>query len=98
MTDKRFSFAKLVVVMAVGLLVGAGLCGLDFTLAAHGIGKSTQEFGVGPLDGVSLVVMVLSTAGLGLSLVAWLLAAIFGGHGDEPQRLFEDKNDRDKLS
>jgi len=81
MTDKHSSFAKLVAVMAVGLLVGAGLCGLDFALAARGIGKSTQEFGVGPLDGVSLVVMVLSAAGLVLSLVAWLLAAIFGNTG-----------------
>ena len=77
MTDKRFPFPKLVVVMAVGLLVGAGLCGLDFALAAHGIGRSTQEFGVGPLDDVSLAVMVLSAAGLALSLAAWLLAAIF---------------------
>jgi hypothetical protein len=81
MTDKRFSFAKLVVVMVIGLLVGAGLCGLDFALAAHGIGKSTQEFGVGPLDSVSLVVMVLSAAGLVLSLAAWLLAVIFGSTG-----------------
>jgi len=85
MTDKRFPFAKLVVVMTVGLLVGAGLCGLDFALAAHGIGKSTQEFGVGPLDGVALVVMVLSAAGLGLSLAAWLLAAIFGSRGSKDE-------------
>ncbi|MGA3373442.1 MAG: hypothetical protein ABSC48_16950 [Terracidiphilus sp.] len=85
MTRRRFPFLKLVVVMAVGLLVGVGLCGLDFALAAYGIGKSTQEFGVGPLDGVSLVVMILFAAGLGLSLAAWLLAAIFGsmGSGDE---------------
>jgi hypothetical protein len=83
MTDKRFPFPKLVVVMAVGLLVGAGLCGLDFALAAHGIGKSTQEFGVGPLDGLSLAVMVFSAAGLGLSLAAWLLAAIFRGMRSE---------------
>jgi len=85
MTRRRFPFLKLVVVMAVGLLVGVGQCGLDFALAAYGIGKSTQEFGVGPLDGVSLVVMILFAAGLGLSLAAWLLAAIFGsmGSGDE---------------
>lgn len=77
MTDKQFPFAKLVVVMAVCLLVGTGLCGLDFALAAGGIGRSAQEFGVGPLDGLSLVVMVLSAAGLVLSLAAWLLTAIF---------------------
>lgn len=78
MTDKHFPFAKIVVVMAVGFLIGAGLCGLDFALAAAGIGKSTQEYGVGPLDGASIVVMVLSAAGLLLTLVAWLLATIFG--------------------
>jgi hypothetical protein len=71
--NKRFSFAKLVTVMAVSVLVGIGLCGLDFALAGHGIGKSTQEFGVGPLDAISLVVMGLSAVGLVISLAAWLL-------------------------
>ena len=78
---KRFPFAKIVIVMAVCLLVGIGLCGLDYALAAHGIGKSHKEFGVGPLDGLSLAVMVLSALGLVLSLVAWMLAAIFRSIG-----------------
>ena len=88
MTDKRFPFANLVIVMAVTFLVGVGLCGLDFGLAAGGIGKSTQEFGVGPLDAVSLIVMVLSAAGLALSLAVWLLAAIFRSikSGDDGNR------------
>ena len=77
----RFPFAKLVAFMAVGFLVGLGLCGLDYVLAANGIGKSHEEFGVGPLDGISLVVMVLSALGLALSLVAWVLASIFGSSG-----------------
>jgi hypothetical protein len=87
MTEKHFSFAKLVVVMVVCFLVGVGLCGLDFALAARGLGKSTEEFSVGPLDAVSLVVMVLSAAGLVLSLAVWLLTAIF--------RSIVRKNDND---
>jgi hypothetical protein len=61
-----------------------GLCGLDYLLASRGIGKSTEEFGVGPLDGISLVVMLLSAAGLGITLVAWIVAAIVGSLGSEP--------------
>ena len=75
-TVKRFPFAKIVAVIAVSLLVGVGLCGLDYALATNGIGKSHEEFGVGPLDGVSLVVMAFSAVGLVLSLIAWGLAAI----------------------
>jgi hypothetical protein len=75
---ERIPFAKIVIGMTLGLLVGVGICGLDYALAANGIGKSTEEFGVGPLDNVSLVVMLLSAAGLVLSLVAWLLVAMIG--------------------
>ena len=50
----RISFAKVVVVLAVVFGIGVGLCGLDIFLASKGIGKSTEEFGVGPLDGVSI--------------------------------------------
>ena len=85
-TVKRFPFAKIVAVMAVCLLVGIGLCGLDYALAANGIGKSHEEFGVGPLDGLSIAVMILSALGLILSLIAWMLAAIFrsiGSNGGE---------------
>lgn len=78
-TPKRFPFAKIVIVMAVAFLVGLGLCGLDIALGANGIGKTGEEFSVGPLDGVSLVVMALSAAGLVLSLIVWALAAIIGG-------------------
>ena len=74
-TEKRFPFEKIVIVMAVSFLVGVGLCGLDIALGAHGYGKS-GEFSAGPLDGVSLVVMALSAAGLVLSLIVWLLAVI----------------------
>jgi hypothetical protein len=73
---QRSGMAKTVTALAVALCVGIGLCGLDFFLAAHGIGRKTEEFGVGPLDGVSLLVMLLSTLGLAIALVVWLLIAI----------------------
>lgn len=72
----RFPFAKIVIGMVVALLVGFGLCGLDFALGAHHIGAPPQEYGVGPLDGVSLLVMALSGAGLVASLIAWAIAGI----------------------
>jgi cellulose synthase/poly-beta-1,6-N-acetylglucosamine synthase-like glycosyltransferase len=73
---KRSTFLKVVIVFAVGFMLGVGLCGLDYLLASKGIGKSTEEFGVGPLDGVSLVVMFFSALGLALTLIAWVVAAI----------------------
>jgi hypothetical protein len=72
----RFPFAKIVAVTAVCFLVGIGLCGLDHALGAHGIGRTNEEFSVGPLDGLSLAVMALSAVGLVLSLIAWVVAAI----------------------
>lgn len=92
-------FAKVAAILAVALVIGLGLCGLDFVLAGHGIGKSTEEFGVGPLDGASLVVMILSAVGLAGTLVAWLIAAISGGfrrEDAEPQRLFDDSDRENK--
>lgn len=93
-----FPFAKIVVVLALAFIAGIGLCGLDYFLASQGIGKSTQEFGVGPLDAVSLVVMVLSLASLVLMLIAWALSAIvrsLGPDSNEPQKLLDKKDDRD---
>lgn len=72
----RFPFGKIVVIFAVAFLVGVGLCGIDYLLAANGIGKSTEEFGVGILDGPSLTIMFLSAACLILTLVAWIITAI----------------------
>ncbi|HWE86751.1 MAG TPA: hypothetical protein VG267_17535 [Terracidiphilus sp.] len=75
----RSIFAKIVLVLALVFLCGVGLCGLDFALAARGIGKSTQEFGVGPLDAVSLAAMALSALALLLTLGVWICVAIVKG-------------------
>ncbi|MFZ0395480.1 MAG: hypothetical protein WCF17_00710 [Terracidiphilus sp.] len=77
-TDRSI-FAKIVLVLCLAFLCGVGLCGLDIALAAHGIGKSTEEFGVGPLDGLSLAVMALSAMALVLTVVVWICAAVIKG-------------------
>lgn len=74
--SQRSIFSKLLIIFAAGLLLGFGLCGLDYFLASRGIGKSTQEFGVGPLDGVSLLTMGLSALGLVLTVIAWVVASV----------------------
>jgi len=100
---KRFPFAKIVIVMAVVFLIGLGLCGLDMALGAYGIGSKTgEEFYVGPLDGISMIVMGLSLLGLAVSLLLWALSAIIwgiasSGKDKETQKLFDedDKPNRD---
>jgi hypothetical protein len=71
----RFPFAKIVAILAAAFGIGVGLCGLDYFLAARNIGRSHREFGVGPLDSFSMIVMAFSAAGLVLALVAWAIAA-----------------------
>jgi hypothetical protein len=91
--SKKSAFAIVTIVMALAFVVGVGLCGLDYLLAGNGIGKSTEEFGVGPLDNVSLAVMVLSAIGLVITLVLWLLVTILGSltrKQSEPQKLFDE--------
>jgi hypothetical protein len=98
--SKRSIFSKLLIICAASLLLGIGLCGLDYFLASRGIGKSTQEFGVGPLDGVSLLTMFLSALGLVLTFVAWVITltvrSLIAKPADrEPTRLF-DQDDKDQ--
>lgn len=95
---RSIPFAKIVAVLASAFGVGVGLCGLDHLLAAHNIGRSHEEFGVGPLDAVSLSVMFFSAVGLVLTFIVWLLAGVFGGFSrksSEPQRLFDDSDKDD---
>lgn len=98
----RFSFAKIVAVFAVAFIVGMGLCGLDYLLGANGIGKRDEEFSVGPLDGLSLVVMILSAFGLVISLIAWAVAGIIssdatGRETDGSSRISDSDQDKGRL-
>lgn len=84
---------KAFVVFTVGLLLGFGLCGLDYYLASRGMKSADREFGVGPLDGISLVTMGLSFLGLILTVVVWILSVIVSmliakPADKEPTRLF----------
>lgn len=93
----RSWFAKMVVVLAVAFGIGLGLCGLDGLLVAHGIGRRNQEFAFGPLGGVSLWVMFVSGLGLVVTVLVWVLWVVIrsirdGRGGNDPQRLFDDKD------
>ena len=80
---KRSWLAKMVIVMAISFLVGAGLCGLSIAVASSGF-QSNQEFGGDKfgIGTISILVMVFSLAGLVLSLIAWAIAAAIGSASD----------------
>jgi hypothetical protein len=89
------SFAKIVVIFAVSLGIGLGLCGLGFFLNAHGVGRGSEEFGgVQPMGVLSLLIIVVSSFGLVVSLLAWAVAGMLRSFGwlggNDPQRLFDD--------
>jgi hypothetical protein len=97
--SKTSAFAKVTIFFALALLVGVGLCGLDFALGANGIGKAGGEFSVGPLDGVSLITMFLSAIGLVIATIVWVVAAAirsFSRDDSEPPRLLDEKDDEQK--
>lgn len=80
----RSIFAKAVTVLAVAFGIGLGLCGLDFLLAAHGIGKSsTQEFAVSPLGGLSFALMIVSALGLVATVILWAFLTLFFRDSDK---------------
>ena len=94
--SKTSTFAKVTIFFAISFLVGVGLCGLDYALGAHGIGKDGGEFTVGPLDGLSLAMMILSAIGLVVTTFLCILVAAtrsFSPKEAEPQKLFEDKDE-----
>jgi prepilin signal peptidase PulO-like enzyme (type II secretory pathway) len=96
---ERITFVKVVTVLAVAFGLGVGLCGLDFLLASGGIGKSHGEFGVGPLDAPSLIVMTLSACGLVVTTFLWVVFAAvrsFSRKDSEPPRLRDEKDDERK--
>lgn len=89
-------FVKIVIVLAVTFGIAVGLCGLSGTLRPPMGPDPSEEFGGGLLGVGSMIVMLLSAAGLLLTGAAWFLAAIIGGlspRGSDVQRLFDDKAD-----
>ncbi len=86
----RIPFAKFVVIFAVSFGIGLGLCGMGFFLTAHGVGRGDEEFGIGPISLVSLVILIVSLVGLVVSLLGWAVVGIFVRRDNEIQTLFEN--------
>jgi len=90
----RIPFAKIVVVLAIVFGVSLGLCGLTFVFSASG-SRSSAAAGafVGIAGIIELGAMLLSAVCLVITVVVWVIAAIFASfsHKDsEPQHLFDD--------
>jgi hypothetical protein len=82
-------FAKIVVVLAAAFGIGLGLCGLTFFTAAGGASHlGPNALNILPVLGVGgLIVMILSSIGLLITVIAWVVAAVIGNsrakRGDE---------------
>lgn len=88
---KRSLFLSLLIIFALGLLLGIGLCGLSFVLPS-----SDQEFHTNWLSGLSLLLMVLSFLALIGTLVIRVIMAIFSSsspQSSQSQRIPEDSDD-----
>jgi hypothetical protein len=77
--------AKTVTVLAATFCMGVGLCALDYQLGAHGIGRPNTGIGVGPLDGVSILIMVGALLGLAVTLIGWLVSYILTKISQRPR-------------
>ncbi len=97
---KRIPFAKIVLILAVVFLVSLGLCGLTVFLSSSGHMNSDPFTSFGILE---LIAMLLSLAGLLITLFFWALFAIVGSFGhstsqtEQPfHELDETKHDNDR--
>lgn len=95
---RSITFAKVLVVCAVALGVGIGLCGLSYVLPS-----SDDEFHTNWLSLPSLLLMGLSALGLIITAASWVITAAIGDlsvKNSGPQTLFgnsdEGSKDRDK--
>ena len=97
----RIPFAKVVIVLAVAFGIGLGLCGVDIAFLDK-FRSPGEEFGPNTfVGGIGAIAMALSALGLVLTCVAWSVVGVVGAFEDrdsETQRLFEGKDDEDKLS
>lgn len=86
----HINFAKVAIVLAIVFVIALGLCGVTGYIGSRpGASGATLPFGI-----VELAAMILSAAGLVLTLVAWVIVSIlrvFGYKEQEPQRLFDNK-------
>jgi hypothetical protein len=94
----RIPFAKITAVMAATFVVSLGLCGLSGMLSSPFGPSPSEEFGGGFVGNMGLILFLLSALGLVVTLIAWPLVAVFGDKSNDPQRLFDDKQNPDKKS
>lgn len=101
---ERFPYAKVVTVLASVFGVALGLCGVTWIASTRLPGDGSIVMTIGFLE---LAVIVLSSIGLVVTVIAWILANAFGNFtpgGNDPQKLFDssaddersDEEDRDR--
>jgi hypothetical protein len=87
----RIPFVKIITVLAIVFGISLGLCGVTFLSSGRGSGGFLIGFGM-----LELAAIVLSAAGLALTLVAFVTLSIFGGFSEkvsQPQKLFDERDD-----
>jgi phosphate/sulfate permease len=95
----RIPFVKIVIVLAVAFGISCGLCGVTFVLAlGQGAGNSASSKVLNMAVPVELTVMVISGLGLVVTVIAWVVVAVFGvgREKDQPQRLFDNNDDENR--
>jgi hypothetical protein len=89
----RSIFAKIFTVLGFAFLAGVGLCGVDAAFLTN-LRTQGEEFGPNTLvGGIGAFAIVLSTAGLLLTPVVWLVARVFRRGDSESEQLFDDKDE-----
>jgi hypothetical protein len=93
---KQYPFSKIVVLLAVSLFIGMGLCGLDATLLER-YRNLHNEFGPNTFVGsIGAIAILLSAAGLVITTIAWVVTAAVDGfnhRGSGPQKLLDEEDD-----
>ncbi|HEV2213879.1 MAG TPA: hypothetical protein VGR64_01240 [Terracidiphilus sp.] len=93
---ERINFSKLVVILASTFGIALGACGLTALVSGSMGGDGKLLFTLGFAE---LAVMILSAAGLVLTVIVWIVVSMIGdrgGDGDESTRIFKDPSDGDK--
>jgi hypothetical protein len=70
----RVPFTKIIVVLASAFGIALGLCGLTAIATTSGHNALTSV--LGSLGVIELIVMLLSAAGLVLTVIAWVVLSI----------------------
>jgi protein-S-isoprenylcysteine O-methyltransferase Ste14 len=91
----RIPFAKILVVLAVVFVLSLGTCGLTASLSSN---SGSQENGYVVMMIAGLAGTLLSGFGLLITTIVWVIAAATGSFSrkdSEPQRLLDEKDDKD---